>query len=103
MTDTANQPQASEATGTLEHQAFLGTEPDLGEVAEESPETSAPEPGEEVSAAGEKSEAAATEEAEQPPSIQERLKDLTQREADEYRDRYPNAWKRLLDPSVSED
>jgi hypothetical protein len=100
MSETANQPQTSDGVGTLEHQSFLGTEPELDLDAEESPETSASVDGE-VSADAEGQEDAASEAEE--PSVQERLKDLTQRESESYQQRYPNAWKRLNDPNVSAD
>ena len=43
------------------------------------------------------------EQTEQPPSVEERLKDLTARELEEYAQRYPSAWTALNNPRTPED
>jgi hypothetical protein len=121
MDDTAvSQPQAEEQqqiAGNVpsDYSSFLGppsAEADL--TADESPTPGAGEQGEpELSGEGEgepeqeaqqaEPEQEAEVEAEQPPSVEERLKDLTQRESDEYAARYPNAWRALQDPKTPED
>jgi hypothetical protein len=119
-TQTASQPQESAAPPatqgtTPEYGSFLGTEPDsLDTPAEERPETSAeetPEAEEEAAPAESEEEEVAEveaaeeteEEAEQPPSVTERLKDLTPRELEQYQQRYPTAWKMLNDANQPDD
>lgn len=116
-TAAVGQPSgAGEGQGTVpsDYSAFLGppsAEADLSE--EEHPAPTAPgeaepegEPEGEAPAEEEQQEAegeAEEEESEQPPSIEERLKDLTQRESDQYAARYPSAWRALQDPKTPED
>jgi hypothetical protein len=117
------EPQEQEETqGTVasDYSSFLGppsNEPDLS--ADESPAPDAEEAGAEgepelsgepeaeaaepeAQAQGEE-EVAAEAEAEQPPSVEERLKDLTPRDTEAYAQRYPTAWKMLADPKTPED
>jgi len=113
-----SQPDSAAEQTASDYSAFLGPpshEPDLtaaespepsaeGEVAE--PEAEAPAEGQEEAQSEEaegQPEIQAEAEAEQPPSIQERLKDLTQREQEQYQQRYPSAWKALEDPNTPED
>jgi hypothetical protein len=103
----------SEATRS-DYSAFLGPPsaevdlsaderpaPDAEEEAE--PEVSGEAEGEPEQEAQAQTEAEAEPEAEQPPSIEDRLKDLTQREQEEYAGRYPNAWKMLQGRDTPED
>ena len=124
--ETASQPQeTTPAQGANDFSSFLGgtvLEPDLS--AEESSEPSAEGEGTEAEAEPELSgeeqvlegeqpaeseepaveaEAATEEEAEQPPSVEERLKDILPRELESYSERYPTAWKMLQDPKTPED
>jgi hypothetical protein len=115
-------PEAEESqneTVRSDYSTFLGppsAEVDLSAEERSAPEAEGeaePEPGEgEGEAEGEPEQAAqaqtATEaeaepEAEQPPSIEDRLKDLTQREQEQYAQRYPNAWKMLQGRDTPED
>src|SRR5262252_9292521 len=91
-----SQPPAAEGQGTIpsDYSSFLGppsVEPDLsveetpapGAEEEGEPEAQPevePEEGEPEEPAPAETEPEAEEEAEQPPSVEERLKDLTQRE-----------------------
>jgi len=118
-TAEVSQPPAAEGQGTIpsDYSSFLGppsVEPDLsveetpapGAEEEGEPEAQPevePEEGEPEEPAPAETEPEAEEEAEQPPSVEERLKDLTQRELDGYAQRYPNAWKALQDPKTPED
>jgi hypothetical protein len=86
--DESPAPDAEEAGA--EGEPELSGEPEA--EAEAEPEAEAQAPPEEAEA-----------EAEQPPSVEERLKDLTQRESEEYAQRYPSAWKALQDPKTPED
>lgn len=109
-----SQPLAGEESPGLppgsDYSAFLGPpspEADLAETpapgeeqAEGEPELSGGEPVQEEAQAETEVE---TEQAEQPPSVEDRLQDLTQRELNEYAQRYPSAWKALQDPRASED
>jgi hypothetical protein len=119
-TAVVSQPSAAEegqqSTTQSDYSAFLGppsAEADLS--AEERPAPGAEGEGEpELSGEGEgepeqgaqpaEPEAEVAEaEVEQPPSIEDRLQDLTQRELNEYAQRYPSAWKALQDPNTPED
>jgi hypothetical protein len=92
-------PPSAEADLSAEERSAPGAEaePELsGEgEAEAEPEQEA-QPQTEV-------QAEAEVETEQPPSIEDRLKDLTQREQEEYAQRYPNAWKMLQGRDTPED
>lgn len=123
-TATVSQPPEAEteqSTTQRDYSAFLGppsAEADLS--ADESPAPDAGEEGEpELSGEEGEGEAEAEQppeqeaqaepeveaeaEVEQPPSVEERLKDLTQRESEDYARRYPSAWKALQDPKTPED
>jgi hypothetical protein len=122
-TAVVSQPPTAETEVQNDYSSFLGppsAEADLSEEvnpapgseeeAEGEPEPQQPlQPGEAEPEQEEEAPAAETEgeqaeeEAEQPPSVEERLKDLTQRELDQYAQRYPNAWKMLHDPKQPED
>jgi hypothetical protein len=127
-TAAVSQPSTAgdeQAAGTVmqDYSSFLGppsaeadlseeerSAPDSEEEAEGEPEPQQQpqrpgegEPEEEEEAPAQQATQEAEEEAEQPPSVEERLKDLTQREADDYARRYPNAWKALLNPQTPED
>lgn len=100
----ADQPQGGSDN---EHSSFIGDDTQLDEFASETqPETSeADEEGEgeaAVSEAQEEGEAEGEEGAEQQ-SVDDWLKDLTQRESESYQKRYPTAWKALNDPDTPED
>jgi|SRR5215467_495818 len=117
-TATVSQPLEAEQEQTTEqhdYSAFLGPpsaeadlsaderpapdaegEPELSGEAEAESEQGEPEQAEQP-------EQEAEAEAEQPPSVEERLKDLTQRESEEYAQRYPSAWNALQDPKTPED
>jgi hypothetical protein len=115
--ETAEMNQSSTAEQpTTDYSAFLG--PPSAEADLTADERSAPdaegegepelsgeaegEPQQEEEAQAEQVEAE-TEQVEQPPAVQERLKDLTQREADRYAHRYPNAWQMLQNPRTPDD
>lgn len=111
-TAAVSQPSAAEeGQGSVQsdYSAFLGppsAEADL--AAEETPAPGAegeaePEGEPEGEAPAEEEGEPEAEESEQPPSIEERLKDLTQRESDSYAARYPSAWRALQDPKTPED
>ena len=113
-----SQPPADEiVSGSVpsDFSSFLG--PPSAEADLSAPETPAPGEGgeEELSGEGEpeseaqaepeqgQQELEAEQESEQPPSVEDRLKDLTQRESEEYAQRYPSAWKALQDSKTPED
>lgn len=114
------QEEAPQGTVASDYSSFLGPpsqEVDLSaeenpapdaeeETAEGEPELSGEPEAQEEEAEPEaqaEPEVEAEVEAEQPPSVEERLKDLTQRDAEAYAQRYPSAWKSLQDPKTPED
>jgi hypothetical protein len=118
---TAGEEQQPESTTQQDYSSFLGppsVEADLSEderpapgseeEAEGEPELSQqPQPGEgepeQEEEEAPEGQPEGEEEAEQPPSVEERLKDLTPRESEHYAQRYPNPWKMLHDPKTPED
>jgi hypothetical protein len=119
--ETEQQHEEPQGTVQSDYSSFLGPPsqeadlsaderpaPDAEEAeAEGEPELSgapeAEEGAEPEAEAQAQPEVEAEAEAEQPPSVEERLKDLTQRESEEYAQRYPSAWKALQDPKTPED
>jgi hypothetical protein len=112
-----SQPPAAEGEGQSvaeDYAAFLGPPSVEADLSEETPAPEGREPGSdaepELSGEAEPEQEAQAEqeveaeaEPEQPPSVEDRLQDLTQRELDQYAQRYPSAWRALQDPKTPED
>jgi hypothetical protein len=105
--ETANQPQSGSPETVNPYATLLGNEPDLGfDSSEESPEPSEEQEAREGEVAEPEqpveSQEAQAGETEQP-TVEDWLKDLTQREAEDYQRRYPTAWKALVSADTPDD
>ena len=111
-TELVNQPPVAgeEGQGPLgDYSAFLGPPSAEADLAEETPAPgeeegeAEPEGEPEQQEAQAEPEGEAEVESEQPPSVEERLKDLTPRELDDYAQRYPSMWRAMNDPKTPDD